>query len=254
MNSGTPRGMVVNGSYVYFRTYSTWQQDRLDAYAITGNIGSTLTQQQGARSIPANGYGLVYDGQRLVTQDYYSWSTAYYREYGSGWAYEISPIPGTSTWVSEPQETEDEILAANMEVDWSASAAGDRVDYWISADNGTHWEPVTNNETIRFTHTGTQLRWKLELIGSTAVSWWSSVEYSTGYESIGDWTSELVQTGTEIGRVRATWIADVPSDSSIEVHVSADNGTNWQVIENNVEVQFDNTSFSGSGNRLSIDY
>ena len=250
MNTGTPRGMVVNGSYVYFRTYSSWQQDRLDAYAITGNIGSTLTQQQGARSIPANGYGLFYDGQRLVTQDYYSWSTAYYREYGSGWAYEISPIPGTSTWVSESYETDDEILAANMEVDWSASAAGDRVDYWISADNGTHWEPVTNNETIRFTHTGTQLRWKLELIGSTAVSWWSSIEYSTGYESIGDWTSELVQTGTEIGRVRATWIADVPSDSSIEVHVSADNGTNWQVIENNVEVQFDNTSFSGAGNRL----
>ncbi|MDP6857183.1 MAG: hypothetical protein QGH13_06605, partial [Candidatus Thalassarchaeaceae archaeon] len=30
MSSGTPRGMVVNGSYVYFRTYSTWQQDRLD--------------------------------------------------------------------------------------------------------------------------------------------------------------------------------------------------------------------------------
>ena len=250
MSSGTPRGMVVNGSYVYFRTYSSWQQDRLDAYAITGNIGSTLTQQQGSRNIPANGYGLVYDGQRLLTQDYYSWSTAYYREYGSGWAYEISPVPGTSTWVSEALSTEDEILAANMEVDWSATAAGDRVEYWISADNGTHWEPVTNNETIRFTHTGNQLRWKLELIGSTAVAWWSSIEYSTGYASIGDWTSELVQTGTEIGRIRATWLADVPQDTSIEVHVSADNGTNWEIVENNVEVQFDNTSFSGAGNRL----
>ena len=250
MSSGTPRGMVVNGSYVYFRTYSTWQQDRLDAYAITGNIGSTLTQQQGSRSVPANGYGLVYDGQRLLTQDYYSWSTAYYREYGSGWAYEISPIPGTSTWVSESLGTDDEILSANMEVDWSATAAGDRVDYWISADNGTHWEPVTNNETIRFTHTGNQLRWKLELIGSTSVAWWSSIEYSTGYASIGDWTSDLVQTGTEIGRIRATWMADVPQETSMEVHVSADNGTNWEVVQNNVEVQFDNTSFSGAGNRL----
>ncbi|MBD19212.1 MAG: hypothetical protein CMB13_06230 [Euryarchaeota archaeon] len=249
--SGTPRGMVVNGSYIYFRSYASWQQDRLEAYAITGNLGSTLTKQQGTTTISANGYGLYYNGQRLVTQDYYAWSTSpMYREYGSGWAYEITPMPGTSSWVSLPMDVGETILSANMEVSWSATAAGDRVDYWVSADNGTHWEQVTNNQTIHFSHTGEVLRWKLQLVGSTAVAWWSQVQYSTEYEASGDWSSELVQTGTEIGRIRATWLSDEPTGTSVEVHVSADNGTNWLTVQNNVEVQFDNSTFDGSGNRL----
>ena len=44
-------------------------------------------------------------------------------------------------------DVDEEIVAANMEVSWTTSAAGDRVEYWISADGGTHWVTVTNNET-----------------------------------------------------------------------------------------------------------
>ena len=101
-----------------------------------------MTKQTGTTSISANGYGLDYDGQRLNTLDHYSWTQGQrYREFGSGISYLITAQPGTSTWVSESMEVDDEVVAANMEVSWTTSAAGDRVEYWISADGGTHWFP-----------------------------------------------------------------------------------------------------------------
>ncbi len=250
-SSGQVRGMVAHGTWFYFRTYASWNSDRLEAYAITGEPGSTLTQQTGSVTISANGYGITYDGKRLCSMDYYSWSgSKLYREFGSSWTYPISPQPGTSVWLSPATETGSTLVAANVEVAWSATAAGDRVDHWVSADNGTHWVPVSNNETIHFQHPGTQLRWKVQLVGSTAVSWWNLIEYANGYESVGDWSSPAAATGTEVGRVRAAWQADEPSGTSIAVHISADNGTNWQAVQNDVEVQIDNSSWAGAGNLL----
>jgi len=250
-SSGQVRGMVTHGQWFYFRTYSSWNSDRLEAYAITGGAGSTLTQQTGTTTISANGYGMTYDGRRLCMMDYYSWSgNKLYREFGTGWTYSISPQPGTSVWLSEAVDTGTDIVAANVEAVWSAAAAGDRVDHWVSADNGSHWVPVTNNETVHFQFPGNQLRWKLQLIGSTAVAWWNQIEYSTGYESIGEWTSPATPTGTEVGRARAVWSAVEPTGTSVAVHISADNGTNWQTVQNDVEVQVDNSSWAGSGNLL----
>ena len=250
-SSGQVRGMVAHGSWFYFRTYASWNSDRLEAYAITGAPGSTLTQQTGSMTVSANGYGMTFDGRRLCMMDYYSWSgSKLYREFGSGWTYRISAQPGTSVWLSEAVDTGTDIVAANVEAVWSATAAGDRADHWVSADNGIHWVAVTNNETVHFQYPGDQLRWKIQLVGSTAVAWWNRIEYATGYESIGDWTSPATPTGTEVGRVRATWQSDEPNGTSIAVHISADNGTNWQVVQNDVEVQVDNSSWAAAGNLL----
>ncbi len=41
----------------------------------------------------------------------------------------------------------------------SASHTGDII-FFLSADNGSHWEQVTNGVTHTFTNTGTQLKWK----------------------------------------------------------------------------------------------
>ena len=41
-------------------------------------------------------------------------------------------------------------LSVNMKTYSSAQSIGDRVDYWVSADNGTHWVPVESNSTIHF--------------------------------------------------------------------------------------------------------
>ena len=69
-----------------------------------------------------------------------------------GISYPTTPAPGTTTWIGETIETEDEVLAVNFMNHWSAPSQGDRVDYWVSADNGTHWEAVEKNQTIHFTH------------------------------------------------------------------------------------------------------
>ena len=239
MSSGQVRGMSVHGDLFWFRTYQTWNSDNLECFAITGDLGSVLTKQTGTTSISANGYGVHYDGQRLNTLDHYSWTQGQrYREYGSGIPYLITAQPGTATWVSESIEVEDEVVAANMEVSWTTSAAGDRVEYWISADGGTHWVPVTNNETVHFDYPGTELKWKVQLVGTTAVSWWVSIDYASEYETVGEWESPTLSTGTQVGRMRATWTADEPTGTTAAVMVSNDDGQNWVFAENDVEIDW----------------
>ena len=239
MNSGQVRGMSVHDNIFWFRTYQSWSGDRLECYAITGNPGSVLTMQTGTASISANGYGLHYDGHRLVTLDHYSWTQGQrIRQFGSGIPYVITAQPGTSTWVSESFEVEDDIIAANMELSWSTTAAGDRVEYWLSADGGTHWVPVTNNETVHFDYPGNELKWKVQLVGTTAVSWWVSIDYTDRYESAGEWTSPTLLTGTQVGKMRATWTSTQPSGTLAVVTVSNDDGANWVTAQNNVEIDW----------------
>ena len=239
MSTGQVRGMAVHGDLFWFRTYQTWNSDNLECFAITGSAGSVLTKQTGSTSIPANGYGLDYDGQRLNTLDHYSWTQGQrYREYGSGISYLITAQPGTSTWVSDTMEVDDEVVAANMEVSWTTSAAGDRVEYWISADGGTHWVSVTNNETVHFDYPGTELKWKVQLVGTTAISWWVSIDYASEYESAGEWESPVLSTGTQVGKMRAAWTATEPTGTTAAVWVSNDEGQNWVLAENDVEIDW----------------
>ena len=56
-----------------------------------------------------------------------------------GISYPTTPAPGTTTWIGETIVTEDDVLAVMCKPLVSTSQ-GDRVDYWVSADNGTHWE------------------------------------------------------------------------------------------------------------------
>ena len=224
--------------------------DQLSAWAISGS-SSNLVPQTGTRDITAKGLGLYYDGERLITVDsgYSTWSskTLYYRVFGMGITYPTTPAPGTTTWLGETIVTEEDVLAVNVRNHWSAPTQGDRVDYWVSADNGTHWEAVETNQNIHITHPGNEIVWKMQLIGSSAVSWWISLEYSTSYHQTGDWTSQKVATGTNVGKVRAVWIADEPTSTSISVMVSNDNGASWEAAENNLEVSF---STQGAGNEL----
>ncbi|MDP7042899.1 MAG: hypothetical protein QF807_02670 [Candidatus Thalassarchaeaceae archaeon] len=237
-------GLVANNNMFFFRSKYNWAQDRLEAYAISGT-STTLVKQTGERSISANGFGIYYNGERISLIDHYQWSARYYREYGTGWAYPISPQPGTSSWISEPIHTNSDVLVANVETSWSVTSAGDRVDYWVSADNGTHWVQVTNNETVHFANPGDLLRWKIQLVGGTAVSWWLSLEYGTEYSTSGTWTSPTIPTGTQVGTLQPQWTATTPTGTSLTVEVSNDNGTNWHSATNNQLVELQT-----QGNRL----
>jgi hypothetical protein len=243
-NYNEQNGLVAMNNMFFFRSKYSWSQDRLEAYAISGT-STTLAKQTGEVTVPDTGFGLYFDGKRLILLDHRQWSSRYYREYGTGWAYPISPQPGTSTWVSEPMDLSEDVLVVNVETSWSVTSAGDRVDYWVSADNGTHWVAVTNNETVHFSNPGTQLRWKLQLVGSSAVSWWVAMEYATAYQSSGSWISPPIATGTQVGRMQPQWVATVPASTSMSVEVSNDNGTNWQGATNDQMVEF-----TGQGNQL----
>jgi hypothetical protein len=208
------RGLEVNESTFFMRCQqgSTGNdKDQLEAWSISGS-STSLVPQLGTRLVSALGYGLQFDGSRFVTVDcgYSTWSssTLYYREYGTGWQYKTIPAPGTTTWYGPVTTASENIVAANMQTYWSAASTGDRVDYWISADNGTHWESVTSNETIHFAYPGQNLVWKAQLIGSTAVSWWVDVEMATSYVASGSWTSDPFTAGTKVGKVRPQWVAD----------------------------------------------
>ncbi len=243
-NYNQQHGLAVENSLFFMRSRFQYYQDKIEVYAISGT-STTLAKQTGEASIPANGYGIYNDGQRLLTLDHYHWSNRYYREYGTGWSYPIAPQPGTSNWVSPPINTNSDVLVANIETVWSATAAGDRVDHWVSADNGTHWVQVVNNQTVHFAHPGQQLRWKLQMVGSTSVSWWMSINYSTDYNTAGSWTSPTITTSTQVGQMQVSWVASTPSGTTVGVEVSNDNGSNWQTVTNNQMV-----TFTSQGNQL----
>ena len=238
------RGLEVNGSTFYMRCQEDSpynDRDQLEAWSVSGS-SSALIPESTTRQISRLGYGLQFDGERFVTVDcgYSTWSgaTLYYREFGTGWMYETTPAPGTTTWFGEVVKSGDDILSANVETYWSAASIGDRVDYWISADNGTHWEEVESESTIHFDYPGKELVWKAQLIGSTAVSWWVDIEYATAYQTSGDWTAPHFNTGTKVGKVRPQWTADVPTGTTLQVVVSNDNGTTWLDATNNQETSF----------------
>ena len=252
------RGLEVNGSSFFMRCQKGTvynDKDQLETWAISGQ-STSLVPQAGIKQVSVLGYGLQFDGERFVTVDsgYSTWSsnTLYYREYGTGWQYETTPAPGTTTWYGPVTYSTEDVVAANMITYSSAASIGDRVDYWISADNGTHWQQVESNETIHFDFPGKELVWKAQLIGSTAVSWWVDLQYSTDYTNSGSWLSPFFSTGTKVGKVRPVWVSDEPSSSTVQVMVSNDNGTTWLPVVNGQETSF-STDGAGDILRYTID-
>ena len=251
------RGLEVQGNTFYMRCQKdSYYNDRdtLEAWSVSGT-STSLVPQSCIREFSSLGYGLQWDGTRFVTVEsgYSTWSgkTLYYREFGTGWTYETIAAPGTTTWYGPVTTSTDDVLSVNTRVGWSAASIGDRVDHWVSADNGTHWSSVTANETIHFAHPGNELVWKAQMIGSSAVSWWVELEHDTEYTTVGSWTSPPIPTGTKVGKVRPTWVANEPAGTSITVYVSNNNGTDWYEASNGQEIGFP-TEAAGSALRYSI--
>ena len=250
--SSMVRGLEVTQNTFHMRCMKGQyynDQDQISGWNISSGTSTALLPRTSVRDISALGHGLVNDGERLHTMDagYSTWSgkTLYHREFGTGIQYPTTPAPGSTIWYGAVITSDEDIVAVNMETHWSATSVGDRVDYWISADNGTHWEAVTSNTTIHFSNPGRELVWKANLIGSTATSWWVEIEHATEYRASGEWTSPIRSTGTVVGKVRPVWTEHLGTGSTLEVHVSNDAGANFSEVTNGME-----HSFSTQGSQL----
>ncbi len=241
-NSGEVRGVVVNDGHAYMRSRNgnNWLAGDKLQHWIMPDDSNTMTIRSESQTLSYPGYGITYDGERLISVDFgdYTTSTLYYREFGIGIAYSTIPQPATSVWIGSPIPSSEPILSANLEVSWSAVAIGDRVEYWLSSDNGINWELAENNYTIHFQNPGTTLLWKAVLIGSSAVSWWVDLEYSTEYSTSGSWTSSTLNTGTQVGRAVVNLSTDLPAGTTIDVMISQNNGTSWQTVTSGTDIIF----------------
>jgi hypothetical protein len=249
-SSSLVRGLVANNDLFYMRCMKDeyyQNRDQLKTWAISGT--TNLIPQPDEKIIYSMGNGLTFDGKRLITVDC-GWSTSssslFYREFGTGLEYFTVPAPGTTTWFGETIETDSDVLSINMKNYWSAVSQGDRVDHWVSADNGTHWQQVIANETMHLNHPGRELVWKVQLIGSTAVSWWINLEYSTSYSLTGTWLSEVLQVGTSVGKVKPVWHSSEPAGTEIELKVTNDQGNTWYDASNDVELSFPGNTASST--------
>ena len=159
VNNQQARGLEMNETHFFMRcqdgNYYN-DRDQLESWGRSGSA-TALIPENTVRSISSLGYGLFYDGRRFITVDsgYSTWSSSpSYHEFGTSWQYKTTPAPGTTTWLGPVIETTEDVLAVNVETLWSAASIGDRVDYWVSADNGTHWVAVESNTTVHFQHPG----------------------------------------------------------------------------------------------------
>ena len=80
--------------------------------------------------------------------------------------------------------------------------------------------------------------WKIQLIGSSAVSWWFEIEYTTEYASSRTWYAPILQVGTSIGKVRPEWDFDLPTGTNIQFRITNDEGVNWYDAVNGQELSF----------------
>ena len=175
-------------------------QDQISGWNISSGTSTALLPRTSVRDISALGHGLVNDGERLHTMDagYSTWSgkTLYHREFGTGIQYPTTPAPGSSIWYGAVITSDEDIVAVNMETHWSATSVGDRVDYWISADNGTHWEAVTSNTTIHFSFKEPSEGESHQFDDDLMVG---GDRTATEYRASGEWTSPIRSTGTVVG-------------------------------------------------------
>ncbi len=244
-------GMAVHDDTFIFRTYQTWQRDQVEVWEVRyGDL--TLYPTTTRTTLSQNGVGLHYDGQRLITSDYYHnqpWYNRYMTEFGMGLAYDNPATfnPGTTYFYGEELRAIDSIVSVATRYRSTNVTAGDSVTYELSTDQGQTWVTTHTNSTTHMPVASNNLSWRVRLNGQSATSWWIELSPSTSYRSLGTWTSPMKHTASEIGKVRPVWIANTPANTGLMVEVTNDGGSTWLPAANGVV-----TEFSQSGRDVGI--
>ena len=118
-------------------------------------------------------------------------------------------------------------------------AAGTAIDYYLSADNGTHWEQVTGNQSHAFLSTGHILRWKAVLTAPTGGAKTPAIleltiRFTRLYSLTQTFTAGKYNTKWPITAIKPMWNSTTPVGTSVIVSVSNNNGTTWAETGNGI--------------------
>lgn len=98
----------------------------------------------------------------------------------------------------------------------TSTPTGTSIAFQLSANGGTNWENVTSGEAHAFTNTGSDLRWRATLTGTstaTPVITQVQVAYPAGYQSSGNLVSSIMDTQGHLGFGNASWNATLNSQT-----------------------------------------
>ena len=155
-------GLEVNGSTFYMRCQRLTDNDRANLrrglFRLVFGVDSRVDHPTDLRL----GYGLQFDGERFVTviAAIRRGSATLHYEFGTGWMYETTPAPGTTTWYGEVVHSGEDILSHGNLL--SAASTDRATDDWpTTARTGRRSSPRRPSILT------TRRSWLEALIGST---------------------------------------------------------------------------------------
>jgi uncharacterized membrane protein YkoI len=128
------------------------------------------------------------------------------------------------------------IYNATLIPDETKPGAGQDVTYFMSADNGTHWEQVTRNVTYDFQYSGHILRWKAVLTTNSDTASFAintlDIRFNRLYSMSQTLTAPKFNSKWPIQAIKPQWNGSRSSATDILVSVSNNNGTTWKPVTN----------------------
>ncbi|TFF93770.1 hypothetical protein EU546_05795, partial [Candidatus Thorarchaeota archaeon] len=176
---------IDNNDYSSFLEISDNRLFLSDWFAVrVFDISNPRNPYQVYRKYLDNCMGFCPVGDYLYTSEYYlggftvleigrNICKAQHEDSGTAQSLEVTSLQSSYTLINAT-------LTANASLPSST-----QIEFYLSPDNGTNWESVTNNTVHTFINTGYQLKWRAEL--STADSWITPTLYDVDIE----WFSQL---------------------------------------------------------------
>lgn len=179
----------------------------------------------------------IYSKIRVVLSSSYAWSRVTY-----SYDFQVCGYKNTGKITSKEFDGVDwNMYKATLTADYK-TPSGTSVKFYLSADNGTHWEGVEPGKMHTFTNTGNQLRWRAELSTTSHTTtpeiYQVNVSFMKKVEDKGVFMCPEIETDWSVISAKATWIADIKAGTNISVEFTNDGGTTWKEGKNGKDVEF----------------
>lgn len=222
----------------YATGYSTADLDKQDDIVWTGTTTVSDPQPFAINVSDVNSptlYASMSSGQKWcagidVDENYY------YCGEGGGGIVQISAAFNGYMFDSEAlsttvDSTPTTITSATLS-DTVTTPAGTSLSYYLSADNGLNWEAVTSGVEHTFANTGSELRWKAEMVtnshSSTPVIDELAIQYLSPYYDVGNYLSSVFNTTYAPANFTGiSWSASEPANTALTAKVHFSNTSDF---------------------------